>query len=154
MWKMKSSYENGAKKMYESYSATKIFLKFEMLCHEWRHFKYAKVNTDKTSVTRVIPKTFHCLIFAFRATNAVLDPDRAQPSWRLWPQERPLLKLSVLKTWLTKERKGSWDGLKKLHGITNTFWIPVPGSDSDCSWGITLAWRVAKASSNNRWQKV
>ena len=27
-----------------------------------------------------IPKTIHCLIFTFRATNAVLDPDRAQPS--------------------------------------------------------------------------
>ena len=24
-------------------------------------------------------KTIQCLIFAFRATNAVLDPDRAQP---------------------------------------------------------------------------
>ena len=31
LWKMKCSYENGAKKMYESLSATKIFLKFEML---------------------------------------------------------------------------------------------------------------------------
>ena len=28
-------------------------------------FQIAKVNTDKTSVTRVIPKTIHCLIFAF-----------------------------------------------------------------------------------------
>ena len=45
-------------------------------------------------MTGVIPKTIHCLIFAFQATNAVLDPDRAQPSWRLWPQERLLLKLS------------------------------------------------------------
>ena len=26
-------------------------------------------------MTCVIPKTIHCLIFAFRATNAVLDPD-------------------------------------------------------------------------------
>ena len=43
-------------------------------------FQIAKVNTDKTSVTRVIQKPFHCLIFPFRATNAVLDPDRAQPS--------------------------------------------------------------------------
>ena len=45
----------------------------------------AKVNTDRTSVSRVIPKTIHCLIFALRATNAVLvllDPDRAQPSKR------------------------------------------------------------------------
>ena len=25
-------------------------------------------------------KTIHCLILAFRATKAVLDPDRAQPS--------------------------------------------------------------------------
>ena len=41
-----------------------------------------------------IPKTIHCLIFTFRATNAVLDPDRAQPSWGPWAQERPLLKLS------------------------------------------------------------
>ena len=24
----------------------------------------------------------------------VLDPDRVQPSWRTWPQDRPLLKLS------------------------------------------------------------
>ena len=30
----------------------------------------AKVNTDRTSVSRVIPKTIHCLIFALRATNA------------------------------------------------------------------------------------
>ena len=44
-------------------------------------------------MTRVMPKTIQCLIFAFRAANAVLDPDRAQPSWRPWPQERPLLKL-------------------------------------------------------------
>ena len=58
-------------------------------------FQIAKVNTDKTSITRVIPKTIHYLIFAFRATNAVLDPGRAQPSWRPWPQERPLLKLSI-----------------------------------------------------------
>ena len=58
-------------------------------------FQIAKVeNTDKTSVTCVIPKTIHCLIFAFRATNAVLNPDQAQPSWCPWPQECPLLKLS------------------------------------------------------------
>jgi len=42
-----------AKKMYESSSATKIFLKFEIL---WvKAFQIAKVNTEKTSVTRVIP---------------------------------------------------------------------------------------------------
>ena len=43
-------------------------------------FQIPKVNTDTTSVTPVIPKTIHCLIFTSRATNAVLDPDRAQPS--------------------------------------------------------------------------
>ena len=36
----------------------------------------AKVNTGRTSVTRVIPKTIHCFIFTLRATNAVLDPDQ------------------------------------------------------------------------------
>ena len=78
--------------MYESSSATKIFLKFEIL---WvKTFQIAKVNKDKTYVTRVIPNTIHCLNFAFRATNAVLDPYQAQPSRRLWPQERPLLKFS------------------------------------------------------------
>ena len=78
--------------MYESSAATKIFLKFEIL---WvKTFQIAKVNTDKTYVTRVTPNTIHCLNFAFRATNAVLDPYQAQPSRRLWPQERPLLKLS------------------------------------------------------------
>ena len=46
------------------------------------------------SVTRVRPKTFHYLIFAFRAKNDALDLDRAQPPWRRWPEERPLLKLS------------------------------------------------------------
>ena len=59
LWKMKCSYENGAKKMYESLSATKIFLKFEML--KVKTFQTAKVNTDKTPVTRVIPNTIHCL---------------------------------------------------------------------------------------------
>ena len=34
MWRMKFSYENEAKKMYESPLATKIFLTFKMLCHE------------------------------------------------------------------------------------------------------------------------
>ena len=73
---MKCSYENGAKKVYVEYpSATKIFLKFETLLV--KTFQIAKVNTDKTSVTRVIPKN-HSLL-NFRATNAVLDPDRAQP---------------------------------------------------------------------------
>ena len=78
-------------------SATKIFLKFEMLCHEWRHFtdKTSITRQDnKTSITHVMSKTNHCLIFAFRATNAILDPDQAQPSWCLWPQKRLLLKLS------------------------------------------------------------
>ena len=40
-------------------------------------------------------KTIHCLILAFRATKAVLDPDRAQPSWRLWPQIRRLKNTSL-----------------------------------------------------------
>ena len=57
-------------------------------CYEWR-----QVNTDKKSVTGVMLKTIRCLIFPFRATNAVLDPYRAQPSWRPWSQERPLLKI-------------------------------------------------------------
>ena len=54
-------------------TAWSLLLKFEML---WvKTFHIPKVNTDKASVTCVIPKTIHCLIFAFRATNAVLDPD-------------------------------------------------------------------------------
>ena len=43
-------------------------------------FQIAKLNADKTFMTRVMPKKINCLIFAFRATNAVLYPDRAQPS--------------------------------------------------------------------------
>ena len=78
----------------DSPSETNISLKFEML---WvKTFQIAKVNTGKTSVTRVVQKTIHCLIFAFRTTNAVLDPDRAQSSWRPWPQERLLFKLSTI----------------------------------------------------------
>ena len=54
-------------------TAWSLLLKFEML---WvKTFQIPKVNTDKAYVTCVIPKTIHCLIFAFRATNAVLDPD-------------------------------------------------------------------------------
>ena len=79
----------GQKRKYESLSATTIFLKFDTL---WvKTFQIAKVNTDKTFLTCVIPKTRHCLIFAFRATNVVLDTDLAQYSWHPWPQERPLL---------------------------------------------------------------
>ena len=78
----------------DSPSETNISLKFEML---WvKTFQIAKVNTGKTSVTRVVQKTIHCLIFAFRTTNAVLDPDRAQSSWRPWPQELLLFKLSTI----------------------------------------------------------
>ena len=78
----------------DSSSETNISLKFEML---WvKTFQIAKVNTGKTSVTRVEQKTIHCLIFAFRTTNAVLDPDRAQSSWRPWPQERLLFKPSTI----------------------------------------------------------
>ena len=33
-------------------------------------FLRSDVNTDKTSMTRVMQKTNHCLIFAFRAANA------------------------------------------------------------------------------------
>ena len=58
-------------------------------------FQIAEVsNTDKTSVNCVILKTSHCLIFAFCTTNSALDLDRAQPSWRPFPQDCPLLKLS------------------------------------------------------------
>ena len=54
-------------------TASSLLLKFERL---WvKTFQIPKVNTDKTSVTCVIPKAIYCLIFAFRATNAVLDLD-------------------------------------------------------------------------------
>ena len=47
----------------ESPSATKILLKLEML---WvKTFQIAKVNTDKTSVTRVIPKNHSLLNLRF-----------------------------------------------------------------------------------------
>ena len=47
----------------ESPSATKILLKFEML---WvKTFQIAKINTDKTSVTRVIPKNHSLLNLRF-----------------------------------------------------------------------------------------
>ena len=81
---------------------------FEML---WvQIFQITEVNTDKTSVTRVRPKTFHCSIFAFRATNAVLDPDRVKPSWCRRPQERPLLnKLSNYEKTYTNIMQLKWE---------------------------------------------
>ena len=54
-------------------TASSLLLKFEM---PWvKTFQIPKENTDKTSVTGVTPKIIHCLIFAFRATKVVLDPD-------------------------------------------------------------------------------
>ena len=83
-------------------TAWSLLLKFEML---WvKTFQVTKVNTDKASVTCVIPKTIHCLIFAFRATNAVLDPDvRALKNVRC---------LSSLLYSLTRRgtgRRGTWE---------------------------------------------
>ena len=61
----KCLHENGTKKMYKPTSVTKIFLKFEML---WvKTFQIAKVNTDKTSLTCITPKTIHCLICSSRS---------------------------------------------------------------------------------------
>lgn len=72
--------------MYKPPLVTKIFLKSEML---WvKTFQIVKVNTNKTSVTCTTPKTIHCLILALSTTNAVLDPNQAQPSWYTWPKEQ------------------------------------------------------------------
>ena len=61
----KCLHENGTKKMYKPTSVTKIFLKFEML--RVKTFQIAKVNTDKTSLTCITPKTIHCLICSSRS---------------------------------------------------------------------------------------
>ena len=84
------SYQNGTKKMHESTSATKIFLKFEML---W--VKTFSTQRRRRAVTCVIQNSLLNLRFSrHKRRTRVLDPDRAQPCWRPWPQERPLLKLS------------------------------------------------------------
>ena len=66
-------------------------------------------------MTCVIPKTIHCLIFAFRATNAVLDPDvRALKNVRClssllyskWQPRSQVLSLTRRGT----GRRGTWEG--------------------------------------------
>ena len=60
-------------------------------CYEWRHFQHRQDVVRWLALYKS-----HCLIFAFsrhKRRTRVLDPDRAQPCWRTWPQERPLLKL-------------------------------------------------------------
>ena len=44
-----------------------------------------RMITDRIGLYSVL---LPLLIFAFRATNVLLDPYRAQSSWRSWPQER------------------------------------------------------------------
>ena len=88
-------------------------LKFEML---WvKTFQIPKVNTNKASVTCVIPKTIHCLIFAFRATNAVLHPDvrdlknvrcfKSSLLYSKWQSRSQVLSLTRRGT----GRRGTWE---------------------------------------------
>ena len=90
--------------MYEFPSATKIFLKFEILWVKTFQIAKSKHRHDDVHDSRYTKTK----LFAFRATNAVLDSDRAQPSWRPWPQERLLLfkkKLSTVWSPKSNERR-------------------------------------------------
>lgn len=62
------------------FQARRIKVKDEMFIREWHKEKVRVTFGDKDlshfELTRVIPKTIHCLSFEFRA---VLDPDQAQP---------------------------------------------------------------------------
>ena len=66
-------------------------------------------------MTCVIPKTIHCLIFAFRATNAVLDPDvrdlknvRCLISSLLYSKWQPRSRVLSL-TRRETGRRGTWE---------------------------------------------